>query len=65
MTVRIEKIYLGDGAYADINDCGDLVLTTENGISVQNTVVLEPEYYAVLEAFIDQVRNAEMRRWRR
>lgn len=35
------KDYLGDGAYVDVG-CyeGEVVLTTENGISVQNRVVL-------------------------
>ena len=37
------KDYLGDGAYVQ-EGCykGEVVLTTEDGISVQNTVVLGP-----------------------
>ena len=35
------KVYLGDGAYVDFDGYA-LVLTTEDGISVTNTVVLEP-----------------------
>ncbi len=66
MTVpQLEKIYLGDGAYAALNDYGDLVLTTENGYSAQNTIVLEPEFFQVLEAFIEQARTLEIGRWRR
>lgn len=34
------KIYLGDGAYASIDELGDIELTTENGISVTNRVCL-------------------------
>lgn len=64
MSVQLEKVYIGDGAYAAIDGCGNLVLTTENGISVQNTVVIEPEAYPMLEEFIRQARNLEIGRWR-
>ena len=37
------KAYLGDGAYVDMgNFSTEVVLTTEDGISVQNRVVLGP-----------------------
>jgi hypothetical protein len=62
---RPQKTYLGDGAYADIsNATGDLILTTENGISAQNTVVLEPEHFALLEAYIKGVRSLKIGRWK-
>ena len=65
MTVpQLEKIYLGDGAYADIDEFGVLVLTTEDGISTQNIVALEPDHFKVLEAFIAQARKLEIGRWR-
>lgn len=35
------KVYLGDGVYIR-NDGYHIVLTTENGISVQNEIFLEP-----------------------
>lgn len=35
------KIYLGDGAYAALDDRG-LALTAENGIAITDTVVLGP-----------------------
>lgn len=36
-----DKSYLGDGAYVQLGSyLGEVVVTTENGISVQNTVVL-------------------------
>ena len=60
-----KKIYIGDGAYAEINNLGDLVLTTENGISVQNTVVIEPEAYPMLERFVEIIREEEIGRWRK
>lgn len=34
------KTYLGDGAYATVGS-GVITLTTEDGVSVQNTVVLD------------------------
>lgn len=58
------KIYIGDGAYAEINRFSGLVLTTEDGINVQNTVVIEPEVYLILEDFIHNIRTAEVGRWR-
>lgn len=60
-----KKIYIGDGAYAAVDSFGDLVLTTENGISVQNTVVIEPEFYPMLEDFVKQLREEEIGRWRK
>lgn len=43
------KSYLGDGAYVQIgNYYGEVVLTTENGISVQNRVVLGSTEIAAL-----------------
>ena len=46
-----KKVYLGDGAYAEFDGYA-LVLTTENGISVTNTIVLEPEVYGALVRFV-------------
>lgn len=36
------KIYLGDGAYAEFDGYG-YKLTTEDGVSVQNVIFLEPD----------------------
>lgn len=47
------KVYLGDGVYAEMAQ-GRLKLTTENGISVQNTVWLEPEVWAALVEFVKE-----------
>lgn len=49
------KTYLGDGVYADFDGYG-IVLTTENGISVTNTIVLEPEVYEALVAYQRSLR---------
>ena len=50
------KEYIGDGAYAAVDAHGDVVLTTENGISVQNTVVMEPSVVRSFEDFIKRMR---------
>lgn len=51
------KTYLGDGAYAAIDDFGTVTLTTEDGISVTNAVVLEPDSYDALERFVMEWRR--------
>jgi hypothetical protein len=48
--------YIGDGAYAAISEQGNLVLTTEDGQTLQNIVVIEPDFYPVLERFIEETR---------
>jgi hypothetical protein len=49
-------VYIGDGAYAAISEQGNLVLTTEDGQTLQNIVVIEPDFYPVLERFIEETR---------
>ena len=47
------KTYLGDGAYARTGDYrGEIILTTENGISIQNEVHLGPSEVETLLAFL-------------
>lgn len=43
-----DKHYVGDGVYVDFEAWPDVTVTTENGVAVQNRVVLEPEVYASL-----------------
>ena len=53
------KTYLGDGCYVSFDGYA-LELTTEDGISVTNRVVLEPEVYAALVRFVERARaNAD------
>jgi len=35
------KEYIGDGIYAEYDDYGDIILTTEDGISVTNRIVVD------------------------
>ena len=46
------KTYLGDGAYASRGRyAGEIILTTENGIEVLNTIYLDPVCLDNLEDF--------------
>ena len=49
------KSYLGDGVYARF-DGYSIVLTTENGISVQNEIVLEPGILRSFEQYVSRLR---------
>ncbi len=49
------KQYIGDGVYCDY-DGYSFVLTTEDGISVTNTIVLEPNVYDALERYVIRLR---------
>jgi len=51
-----EKIYLGDAVYVEINPYGDIVLTTEDGISVSNSIILDP---TVLQAFLEYIERSK------
>lgn len=42
------KTYLGDSVYAELNEFGQIKLTTENGYGPSNTIYLEPEVYLAL-----------------
>lgn len=50
------KAYLGDGVYVDF-DRGQIVLTTEDGISTTNTIYLEPEVYERLVEVVDDFKK--------
>lgn len=51
------KEYIGDSCYVDFDGYA-LTLTTENGVDVTNTVVLEPEVYAALNRYVERLRAA-------
>jgi ribosomal protein S27AE len=53
----VSKTYLGDGAYVDFDGYA-LVLTTENGISETNRIVLEPEVYEALLGYVARLKGA-------
>lgn len=49
------KRYIGDAVYAEIDEHGRLVLTTEDGIRATNTIVLEPEVWSALAVYVSDV----------
>jgi hypothetical protein len=51
------KSYLGDGAYVDDGSFeGEIVLTTEDGVSVQNRVVLGPRELDALISWLKTLK---------
>jgi hypothetical protein len=52
--MSLDKQYLGDGVYAARSGY-DLVLTTENGISTTNEIVLEPEVLRALLKYLERL----------
>lgn len=55
--MNANKTYLGDSVYATFD--GRITLTTENGMASDpsNTIVLEPEVYAALVAWIEHLKE--------
>ena len=52
--MKMSKKYLGDGVYADWREeDGALVLTTENGVSIGNSIVLGEDEVEALLYFIE------------
>jgi hypothetical protein len=50
----MEKIYLGDGVYAEMDEFNSIILTTSNGIMDTNRIVLEPEVLDALNKYLQQ-----------
>lgn len=48
------KEYLGDSVYADVDEYGALILTTENGLpeDPSNRIVIEPPVYQAMMSFV-------------
>ena len=44
------KSYIGDGVYANF-DGFSFILTTENGITIQNTITLEPKVWEAFKSY--------------
>lgn len=56
-STSLRESYLGDGVYVAIDSQRGVVLTTENGLAVTNTIVLEPEIWEHLKAYVDNVEG--------
>jgi len=55
--MKIEKIYLGDGAYAEY-DGWNIIVTTSNGIHTTNEICFEPEVIDKLFKYVLEIRKA-------
>jgi len=55
-----DKTYLGDGAYCSF-DGYSLVVTTENGIEIQNEVHMEPQVFEALLRYAERCFNVEIK----
>jgi hypothetical protein len=52
------KSYLGDGVYGAVDGFGSIILTTEDGISVTNRIVLEPEVLDTFLRYLERLKAA-------
>lgn len=54
------KRYIGDAVYVDyISESERLILTTEDGRDITNTIILEPQIYNNLLDFVEEVIDAK------
>lgn len=49
------KAYLGDAVYAEFMG-GRITLTTEDGVSILNIIILEPEVWGALTDYVAKVK---------
>lgn len=57
----MRKSYIGDGVYVELDDVEyGLVLTTEDGVSVTNRIVLEPEVWHRLEEYVKMMQGRSL-----
>ncbi len=52
------KSYLGDGVYCQF-DGFNLILTTEDGVSATNEIVLEPSVYSALIRYVENLQGPQ------
>lgn len=51
------KEYVGDGIYIQKGEYNEIVLTTEDGITVTNTIYLEAQHLKFIITYIDRHRS--------
>lgn len=54
MNSENKKVYIGDGVYGDFDGFA-IMLTTEDGKSTTNRIVLEPNEWATLRTYVDEL----------
>ena len=50
----MSRRYIGDGVYVDFDGYA-LVLTTEDGLSIHNIIILEPAVYSALVQYVESL----------
>jgi hypothetical protein len=54
------KTYLGDGVYAEFKtNIGYIILTTENGISIENKIYMDSQVQQKFMEFIKKINSDE------
>ena len=53
---RSTRDYLGDGVYVDFDGFA-IVMTSENGVSVLDRIVLEPQVMAALRRYVNRIKT--------
>lgn len=54
----MNKQYLGDSVYVELNDSVQLVLTTENGLGPRNTIYMDPEVVRAFLLYIERLKSS-------
>lgn len=52
----MQKEYIGDGVYIECDHYGSVILSTSDGISTTNYIVLEPEVLDAFDSFVGRMR---------
>ena len=55
--MTVHKEYIGDGVYVDLDGCGGFILTTWDGYRDTNTIYIEPEVFAALMRWIEDMKR--------
>jgi hypothetical protein len=58
---RFEKLYIGDGVYVRVDGGGDIELSTSNGITQTNCIVLESEVMSAFLSWYERAKEEAMR----
>ncbi len=51
------KVYLGDGVYVDLTEWDEILLTTENGITATNSIVMDGSVLSNFEMYVGNLRG--------
>lgn len=58
--METKKTYLGDAVYASLDQHGGIMLTTEDGLSATNNIMLEPETLTSFLLWLQVVKGVKL-----